>query len=144
MTFYELIDVAQSVAARIDVQWGFFLTFHLALLGGIVYVDRPLSKMKKGVAVVLYSVFAIMSFRLLRLQQSLLEKAYTDIVALQGDGCCAGSQLMEFYVAEVNAGFGARIVYVAVGLHLLAFIVVLVSIISDQSRTGSARTSVTQ
>lgn len=134
MTFYELIDIGQSVAARIDVQWGFFLTFHLALLGGIVYVDRPLSNAQKTVALVLYSAFAVISFRMLRLQQTLLEQAYKDIVAMQNDACCAGSHLMEFYVAEVNAGFGSRIFFVAVGLHLLAFAVVVFSVIADKPR----------
>ena len=135
MTFYQLIDIGQSVAARIDVQWGFFLTFHLALLGGIVYVDRPLSRLEKSVALFLYSVFATMSFRILRLQQTLLEQAYNDIVALQNDTCCMGSHLMEFYVAEVNTGFGSRIFLVAAGLHLIAFAIVVVSIISDKPRS---------
>lgn len=134
MTFYELIDVAQSVAARIDVQWGFFLTMHMALLGGIIYVDRPLSTTEKSLAIFLYSVFAVMSFRMLRLQQSLLEKAYADIVALRNDACCTDSNLMDFYVAEVNAVFGERIFYVAIGLHLLAFVVVVLSIITDRAR----------
>ena len=135
MTLYELISLAQSVAARIDVQWGFFLTVHMALLGGIIYVDRPLSTVEKSMAVFLYGVFAVMSFRLLRLQQSLLERAYADIAALADSPCCAGSHLMEFYVAEVNAGFGDRIFVVAIGLHLLAFLVVVVSIIMDRART---------
>lgn len=137
MTFYELIDVAQSFAARIDVQWGFFLTVHMALLGGIYYVDRALSIVEKSLAVFLYTVLAVMSFRMLRLQQSLLENAYADIAALQNDVCCAGSHLMEFYVTEVNAGFGSRIFFVAVGMHLLAFVVVVLSIVLDRARDRS-------
>jgi hypothetical protein len=135
MSTYELIDIAQSVASRIDVQWGFFLTIHLALLGGIIYVDRPLSTTEKTFAVTLYSIFAVMNFRILRLQQSLLEAAYRDIVTRKDDPCCAGSELIDFYVSEVSSGFGDRITYIAIGLHLIAFAVVVLSILTDRART---------
>jgi hypothetical protein len=134
MSAYELIDIAQSIASRIDVQWGFFLTIHLALLGGIIYVDRPLSATEKTFAVGLYSVFAVMNFRILRMQQSLLEAAYQDIVVLKDDVCCASSELIDFYVSEVSSGFGDRITYIAIGLHLLAFAVVVLSILTDRAR----------
>ena len=134
MTPYELIDIANSVAARIDVQWGFFLTIHMALLGGIIYVDRPLSPIEKTFALALYSIFAVMNFRVLRMQQTLLENAYQDIVALKNEGCCAGSQLLDFYSAEIASGFGHRISMVAIGLHLIAFVVVALSVLTDQAR----------
>lgn len=135
MTPYELIDIAQSVAARIDVQWGFFLTIHMALLGGIIYVDRPLSPTEKTFAVALYSIFAVMNFRVLRLQQTLLESAFDDIVALKDEACCADSQLFDFYVAEVASGFGSRISTVALALHLIAFAVVVLSVLTDRARS---------
>lgn len=135
MTPYELIDIAQSVASRIDVQWGFFLTIHMALLGGIIYVDRPLSPVEKAFAVVLYTIFALMNFRVLRLQQTLLESAYQDIVALKNEACCASSQLFNFYAGEVASGFGHRVLTIAVGLHLLAFTVVVLSVLTDSART---------
>lgn len=135
MTPYELIDIAQSVSARIDVQWGFFLTIHMALLGGIIYVDRPLSTTEKIIAVALYTLFAVANFRILRLQQSLLESIFEDIVVFRDDACCASSELIQFYVAEVSTGFGERIATVAVGLHVIAFLVVVVSILTDRART---------
>ena len=135
MTPYELIDIAQSVSARIDVQWGFFLTIHMALLGGIIYVDRPLSVMEKTFAVALYTIFAVMNFRVLRLQQSLLESIFKDIVNFSDDACCSGSELIQFYVTEVDSGFGERISSVAVGLHVIAFVVVVLSILTDTARS---------
>lgn len=135
MTLYELIDTAQSIAARIDVQWGFFLTIHMALLGSIIYIDRPLSRTEKIFALALYSIFAAMNFRVLRMQQSLLESAVLDIVALKDEACCADSNLMAYYVREVASGFGDRIAVVALGLHLIAFAVVVLSILTDKART---------
>ena len=134
MTPYELIDIAQSVGARIDVQWGFFLTIHLALLGGIIYVDRPLSATEKTFAVALYSIFAVMNYRVLRFQQSLLDMAFQDIAALKDDVCCTNRQLIDFYVNEVNSGFENRISTVAISLHVIAFVVVVLSILTDRAR----------
>lgn len=134
MSLYDLIGVAQSVGARIDVQWGFFLTIHMALLGGIIYVDRPLSRIEKSIAIVIYLVFAVFNYRVMRLQHALLEAAYTDIVALRDDACCIDSSLMDFYVAEIESGFPERLFWVTGGLHLLAIAVVLVSIIADRAK----------
>ncbi|MCB1569819.1 MAG: hypothetical protein R3F08_14735 [Dokdonella sp.] len=134
MSWYELVSVAQTISERIDVQWGFFLTVHMALLGGIIYVDRPLSRVEKTAAVFVYAVFATMSFRLLTLQQTLLERVYKDIVALRDDACCVGSHLMGFYVGEVESDFGRRIYIIAAALHALAFLLVVSSIISDRAR----------
>lgn len=134
MDFFDLINVAQSVAARIDVQWGFFLTIHMALLGGIIYVDRPLSLVEKSVATIIYLVFATFNFRLIRQQQRLLESAYADIVGLKDDACCAASNLMNFYVSEVEGGFAERIQAITVSVHLLAVAVVLLSIVADRAK----------
>jgi hypothetical protein len=38
MTAYELFDIALGISNRIDVQWGLFITIHLAIFGGIIYV----------------------------------------------------------------------------------------------------------
>ncbi len=48
MTPYELLDLALSLSNRIDTHWALFISVHLALIGGIIYVDRPLSKREKA------------------------------------------------------------------------------------------------
>ena len=47
MTPYELLDLALSLSNRIDTHWTLFISVHLALIGGIIYVDRPLAKNEK-------------------------------------------------------------------------------------------------
>ena len=66
MTFYELVNVAQAIASRIDVQWGFFITIHMALLGGALFLGNAVPKPGKIVAAILRRValciFAISLF----------------------------------------------------------------------------------
>jgi hypothetical protein len=38
MSLHGLIAISQGVSDRIDVQWGSFITIHMALFGGIIYV----------------------------------------------------------------------------------------------------------
>ena len=74
MSLFELIELSQNIGFRIDAQWEFFLTVHMALFGGIIYVDRPLRKTEKLVAVALYSGFAVVNFLMLPNQLDLQRK----------------------------------------------------------------------
>ena len=79
MTLYELIALSSSIGFRIDAQWGFFLTVHMALFGGIIYVDRPLRKTEKVIAIFLYSGFAFINYFVLSNQLALLQHIYIEI-----------------------------------------------------------------
>ena len=79
MTLYELINLIQNIGFRIDAQWGFFLTVHMALFGGIIYVDRPLRKTEKIVAIGLYSGFAVVNYLMLSNQLDLMATIYNEI-----------------------------------------------------------------
>ena len=48
MTLYQLLDLSLSLSNRIDTHWALFISVHLALVGGIIYVDRPLLAKKKN------------------------------------------------------------------------------------------------
>ena len=74
-----MIELSQGIGYRIDAQWGFFLTVHMALFGGIVYVDRPLRKMEKIVAIGLYTGFAAVNYLMLSNQLDLLQTIHTEI-----------------------------------------------------------------
>lgn len=134
MTFYELMDIATAVANRIDVQWGFFITIHMALLGGIFFIDKPIPLIGKLGGTLVYAIFATANFRALRLQHRILGQAYDDIVALQASACCQNSSLMKFYVAEVAEHFETRMLVVASVVHLAALLVFVLSVFSIRSR----------
>lgn len=74
-----MIELSQGIGYRIDAQWGFFLTVHMALFGGIVYVDRPLRKMEKIVAIRLCTGFAAVNYLMLSNQLDLLQTIHTEI-----------------------------------------------------------------
>ncbi|WP_286828264.1 MULTISPECIES: hypothetical protein [Kordiimonas] len=133
MTLYELMDLAQSISSRIDVQWGFFITIHLALLGGIIYVDRPLKKAEKLIGFAVYLLFAIFNFRVITTHQGLLEKIYTEIAGIpEVEG--TGSGLVSHYQAAMTTGYADDIYLITLSVHLVSFLVVLVSFITDGPR----------
>lgn len=134
MNFYEMVDVALSIGNRMDAQWGFFISIHLALLGGVFFVDKPVSLRGKLVTMSVYVLFAVFNFRALRLQQRLLDQTYTDIVKLGNSPCCQDSALMAFYVNEVADSFATRMMTVASLLHLAAFGIFAFSVYSIRSQ----------
>lgn len=130
---YELLDIALTVGNRIDVQWGLFITVHLALFGGIIYVDRPLRLPEKIGAITIYLAFAVLDYRVMHLQFELLESAFRDIAALAGDACCVGSRLIEYVAADVASGrLGVASTIIVVG-HVAMAALVLLCIVFDRA-----------
>ena len=126
MTPYELFGIALAVGNRIDVQWGLFITVHLALFGGIIYVDHPLRLPEKIGAIAIYMAFAVLDYRVMRLQFGLLENAFRDIAALEGDACCVGNRLVDYVAADVASGrLGIASKIIVVGHVVMAMLVVL-------------------
>ena len=133
MTPYELFDIGLSVGNRVDVQWGLFITVHLALLGGVIYVDRPLRLPEKAGAMVIYTSFAFLNYRVLRVQMDLLQTTFRQIAALKGDECCLESLLVEYVAADVASGRFALAVETLIGGHILMAVVVTTAIIFDKA-----------
>jgi len=66
MTEYQIIDLYLNVSAKQDALWAVFFSVHMAIFGGIIYVDRPLKRTEKTFAIVAYLVFGGMNFVALR------------------------------------------------------------------------------
>ena len=77
MTPYELLDLALSLSNRIDTHWTLFISVHLALIGGIIYVDRPLFRNEKIAAIIIYTGFALFNFFYMSLIILILKIFYT-------------------------------------------------------------------
>lgn len=142
MSLYELFDVALSVGNRIDVQWGLFITVHLAIFGGIIYVDRPLRLPEKVGAMAIYAAFAALNFRAMRLQMNLMQHAYQEIALLMTEECCMDNLLVQFVAADVASGRFVLAASIVVGGHSLMAVLVAVSIIFDKTLRATARDSV--
>ena len=131
MTLFELIDLSQSIGFRIDAQWGFFLTVHMALFGGIIYVDRPLKKTEKVVAIMLYFGFALINYLMLAGQLELLQiishQIYEQLQA-------AESPLREFYARRSNAAWFDKASAYSVLVHGLMLVIVALTVVFDGKR----------
>lgn len=132
MSLYELISISQGLSDRIDVQWGFFITMHMALFGGIVYVDRPLKRPEKWVAILLYSGFSFINYLMLNNQFSMLMVIYQDVVSVAGNH--TGFAIIGYYENVFQSGRYLYVKPLIAIIHAIMFIIVLVSIIFDKEK----------
>ncbi len=110
-----MIELSQGIGYRIDAQWGFFLTVHMALFGGIVYVDRPLRKMEKIVAIGLYTGFAAVNYLMLSNQLDLLQTIHTEInLNFQGEQ----STLVDLFSERAKAGWFDKANFYSMIVHI--------------------------
>ncbi|MEO0785941.1 MAG: hypothetical protein AAFY10_09605, partial [Pseudomonadota bacterium] len=72
MTEYQIIDLHLELSTKQDALWAIFFSVHIAIFGGIIYVDRPLRRSEKVFAIIAYIVFAAMNFVALRAGQRLM------------------------------------------------------------------------
>ncbi len=108
MTPYELFDLSISIGNRLDIQWGLFITVHMAIFGGIVYVDRPLTFSEKVGALIIYTGFAVINYLITRNLFEFFHSANQDIARYATDACCRDNLLVKQVVARVE-GPGYRI-----------------------------------
>ena len=102
MTPYELFDLMVSIGNRLDVQWGLFITIHMAIFGGIIYVDRPLTRSEKVGALVIYAGFAVTNYLVTMNLFEYFHAANQDIARSSSDACCRDSLLVKQVVARVE------------------------------------------
>ena len=74
MSIYELIELAYGINNRLDIQWGLFITVHMALFGGIIYLDRPLRLVEKIPALLIFSGGSFVNYKIMVIQFVALKK----------------------------------------------------------------------
>ena len=133
MTLYELLDLNISAGTRIDVQLSILITAHLAIFGGIIYVDRPLRHNEKIASLFIYTIFALLNFRIMQNQLDLSDSLVREISKLSADPCCSDNETVNYIAAQLNSGFQPlKEVFLLVG-HFVFYIIVLLSILFDKA-----------
>jgi hypothetical protein len=133
MNAAELVELALDIGDRVDMQWGLFVTVHMALLGAIVYMDQPLHAIEKVVAFLVYVGFSAINLSQMQNQLSLLDAAYTDIHNLATSGFNA--ELVLRMSAEHVAGRHQFALYAVYLSHSLMMLLVGLSLTFDQALT---------
>ncbi|MBL4827938.1 MAG: hypothetical protein JKY66_09550 [Spongiibacteraceae bacterium] len=133
MTAYQLIDITSNIGNRIDVQWILFVTVHMALFGGIIYVDRPLRLLEKIATCFIYTGFACLNYIVISRQMFFSEQVYTEITKLSHDVCCANNAIITHMAQEQVLGKFSHSIFFLALIHVLMFIVVFFAIIYDRA-----------
>lgn len=138
MTLYELIDLNISTGGRIDVQIGIFITVHLAIFGGIIYVDRPLKANEKCAGLIIYSLFALLNYGIMQIQLNLSLGFVSEIAKFGNNPCCIDNATVRYIADRFNSGSYRLKEILLIVAHITFYIMVLLSIIFDKalSRMG--------
>ena len=143
MTPYELFDLSISIGNRLDIQWGLFITVHMAIFGGIIYVDRPLTFSEKVGALIIYTGFAVINYLITSNLFEFFHSANQDIARYATDACCRDNLLVKQVVARVE-GPGYRISRNVLLLsHLAMAVLVYLSVIFDKKVSALVSTAST-
>ena len=137
MDVYQLMDISVSLSNRLDTHWTLFITVHLALIGGIIYVDRPLRGSEKVAAILVYTGFAAVNYAMMQNQITFLNSVNLDIGAFVSQDCCKGFESIA-HVARMNE-FGSfkTAIWSIASIHLAMYILVVISILTDKATKRS-------
>lgn len=139
MTLYELFDLATSTANRADIQWGLFITIHMAIFGGIIYVDRPLKRAEKAALLTVYFGFAAINFLMTRSQFHFVHLVNQEIARFAADPCCVDSLLVEEVAKRIEGPFfvfGMNILWFS---HLAMALLVVLAVVFDKRLTDAVK-----
>ncbi|MBL4659054.1 MAG: hypothetical protein JKY19_01760 [Alcanivoracaceae bacterium] len=132
MSPYELLDLALSLSNRIDTHWALFISVHLALIGGIIYVDRPLTKKGKTAAIIIYSGFAAINYFMMKGQAVFLNSIYQQIDSIKDDLCCKDNHVIAHVTNLYEFGVSSALSISIIAVHVVMFIVIILSIFFDK------------
>lgn len=138
MSVYELFDIAQAIVTRIDFHWGLFITIHMALFGGVIYVNRPLRRIEKVAALFVYMGFAIVNLLMMQSQIEQAHVVYVEIAKFSDDICCSDNQLVLRVSEELAAGRFEWSMITARVAHAVMFVLVMLSIIFDRALVSNS------
>lgn len=131
MSQYEIVDLYLQLSTKQDALWAIFFSVHMALFGGIIYVDRPLKRTEKIFAIAAYLVFALLNFVAVRAGQRLMIALREDLMALEAMNDVSTQTALLFYRA------GPLVTYqetMTVTVHAVAGVLVIGAIIFDRER----------
>lgn len=131
MTLYESLMVVMEIGSKIDVQWGLFVTVHLAIFGALLYVDRPLHRTERAIAVVTYAGFAVINFSIMFDQMVMFQSALAEVAKFADDPAYIRNELIRHVDTFVHDGTGRPILFMTIA-HAAMLILVTVSLF----RTG--------
>jgi len=144
MSPYELLDLSLSLSSRIDAHWALFITVHLALIGGIIYVDRPLLKNEKIAAMLIYSGFAVINYLMMMNQTRFLGTIYHQLFDMKDQVCCTNNYVID-YIVTLHEFDSTSTANISIGVaHIAMYLILTLSVFYDKKKPGPASQSTTE
>ena len=133
MSPYELLDLVLSLSDRLDTHWTLFISVHMAIIGGIIYVDRPLSRKEKVGGSLVYTGYLAINYLVMEKQLGFLSSIYERLRAMKDDACCIDNPIIEYVLITSDGKFSISNIYMVSIVHVLMFIIIILLIFYDEA-----------
>ena len=137
MSEFQILELLLSVSTKQDALWAIFFSVHMALFGGIIYVDRPLKGPEKLFAITAYLVFALMNFVALRAGQRIMTALRSDLATLYAS---PGNTSETASLFQTSNRFVSYLEPFTIGIHGTAILLVVGAILFDRARPSLSTT----
>jgi hypothetical protein len=131
MTLYETLDAINALRSLIFNIWNMFVAVHIAIVGGLLFVNRPISLAERVVAFLAYLGFVFMNGRAQLANYGLLEVLADQARALETQCITAACVHMAIPVLQSKNVF-IGLIY-GLGAVSTFLIVMLVNVISRKN-----------
>lgn len=131
MSEYQIVDLFLNISTKQDALWAIFFSVHMAIFGGIIYVDRPLKRNEKVFAVAAYLVFAMMNFVSVSAGQRMMGALRSDLANIVADDTVMSETALLFETASRIEPYQQSI---TMGVHVLAALMAIGAIVFDRER----------
>lgn len=110
-----------------------FISVHLALIGGIIYVDRPLSRNEKIAEVIIYSGFALVHYLMMKNQIQFLGSIYEQVSSMKDQACCLNNSVINHVVVLHEWEAPSKTLDGIFITHIVMYVILLLSIVFDSA-----------
>lgn len=138
MSLYELLNLIEGNSDKIDVLWNFFIWIHLAVLGGLVLSNRPLTFLERAISVLAYAAFNYVNYSALADTYAYHGVLLAEVASLRVDPGMPGAEAAAYMRSFDLSG---RIDLLMRYGHMAAGVLVTLALLFANLITGARRTA---
>jgi hypothetical protein len=134
MSLYEYLDILAQGYERIDFLWNIFIAVHLAIIGGIILINRRIGLTERSIATIGYLSFLAVNYNSVKDGYEYQALLLNEIAKLGGTPGRSGSDLMAYFVNFDLPGRIAFLDYAFIAAAVLTTLAILSANILSRER----------
>ena len=135
MSLYEYLDILAQGYERIDFLWNIFIAVHLAIVGGIILINRRIGILERAIAIIGYLSFLFVNYRSV-VDGYAYQSILLDEIAKLGTPGRAGTDLLTYLANYDLPGRIAFLDYAYIAAAVLTTLAILAANVLSRGRRG--------